>query len=152
MMSRALGIPLFSLLLCLAILRPAWASVSDDLVSCRCLEGLIDADDVDENLRRDAEELVQNYCEEALPLELVSGSERWLAEHSCTLLHESFTLDLEEALALLDEPSARRQVSVRIGTAYEGRRLSHAQFNTRRHNLVLSAQMIWELRPKRGGE
>lgn len=128
------------------------AAVPDDIPACRCLENLAetDGDSFDENLRREASSLVRNHCDEDLPLELLSGSEKWLAEESCELLHASFHL----ATSALDERSRTSGADLRVTTTavYRGHRLDNDQFTDWRHNTSFLLQFHITIRPRQAAQ
>lgn len=127
----------------------AIAAVADDIPACRCLENLSEADGpaLDESLRREASWLVDRYCDEEIPLEVLSGSDKWLAEESCELLHASFFLETE-GLAV---QSVKAPIELRLRTelVYRGRRLHNDIFVDWRHDAALYARLEWTLRPRR---
>lgn len=129
--------------------RAAKAAHPDDTPQCRCLEELSESEAIGATMQREAEALVREYCDEDLPLELLSGGDRWLAQESCGLLHEAFI----SAIDLHDDagPSTGRgnELRLRVTALYRGLRMETAEYVDWRHDRALLAELVWTIRPQR---
>lgn len=129
--------------------RAASAALAEDIPACRCLENLSEAHEapLDEQLRRDARWLVDRYCEEDIPLDVLSGGEKWLAEESCELLHATFFRETEGVV--VENERAPLEVRLRTELVYRGRRLDNDSFIDWRHDAAFYAKIEWLIHPRR---
>lgn len=143
-------------LIILAVVAPlagtstAHAAHPDDTPQCRCLDELSESDAIAPTVQREAEALVREYCDEDLPLELLSGGDRWLAQESCGLLHEAFVA----ALDLHDEHASAsvgrgNELRLRVTALYRGLRQQAAGVTDWRHDRALLTELVWTIRPRR---
>lgn len=127
----------------------AEAARIDDGPTCRCLDslrmGVIEG--LDEDIRRDAARIVDEYCDQDRPLSDLSGSAQWLAQESCMLIHREFLFDTDALLDESDTGGVELLISVRAN--YQGRRVINDYLVDWRHHIAIYARLHITLRPMR---
>lgn len=127
----------------------ALAALPDDVPACRCLENLSETidDALSEDIRREATRIVDDYCEENLPLSDLSGRAQWIANESCMLLHRGFQMETE---MLADErDGAGFEIRLSVRAEYDVRRLNYVGLFDWRHHTTVFARVHFTFRPAR---
>lgn len=145
-----LGIPFLGIT-CVGMLHGlpsnADAALIEDGPTCRCLDNLSTADaaDIDESTRRDAARIFDEYCEEDRALSDLSGSEQWIAEESCALLHRQFQIETD---ALDDAPPVGGvELRISVQARYLGRRVMNDYLLDWRHHMGVYGRLQITVRP-----
>lgn len=142
-----------SLLLLVGVLgvlsSKAEAALIDDGPTCRCLDNLTMAgiEGLDEDIRREAARILDDYCDQNRPLSDLSGSAQWIAQESCMLLHREFLLETDPLLDESDTGGVELRISVRAD--YVGRRVINDYLVDWRHHMAVYARLHITLRPMR---
>lgn len=139
----------FLLLLWGALSSRAEAALIDDGPTCRCLDNLTMADieGLDEDIRRDAARILDDYCDQNRPLSDLSGSAQWLAQESCMLLHREFLLETDPVVD--DSGTGGVELHISLRADYVGRRVINDYLVDWRHHMALYARLQITLRPMR---